>query len=209
MRLIIPAALIAATFAPLPTPFASAGAQQLSPGYSFLKAVEDRDGTKATSMLQTPGNTVVNAQRSSDGRTAMHLVIERRDPTWITFLLANQANPNIGDRNGDTPLMLATQLGYLEGMELLLKYGGKVDQPNRAGETPLIRAVQLRDSEAIRLLMKNGANPNITDHASGRSALEYAKLDRRANDLVSLLQPKADADEKTEAEGELDFSGIK
>ena len=207
MRLIIPAALVAAAFAPLPTPFASAEAQQVSPAYTFLKAVEDRDGTKATSMLQTPSNRVVNAQRSSDGKTAMHMVVERRDSTWITFLLANKADPNIGDRNGDTPLMLATQLGYLDGMELLLKYGGKGDESNRAGETPLIRAVQLRDSEAIRLLMKNGANPNITDHASGRSALDYAKLDRRSSDLVDLLQNKPAA--KAESEGELDFSGIK
>ncbi len=207
MRLIIPAALIAAVFAPLPAPFASAEAQQVSSAYTFLKAVEDRDGTKATSMLQAPGNTVVNAQRSSDGKTAMHMVVERRDSTWITFLLANKADPNIGDRNGDTPLMLATQLGYLDGMELLLKYGGKVDQANRAGETPLIRAVQLRDSEAIRLLMNKGANPNITDHASGRSALDYAKLDRRSSDLVALLEAKPDA--KPQSQGELDFSGIK
>lgn len=208
MRHIVIAALLASSFAVLPVPSQSVEAQQTSPSYAFLEAVKKADGEKVTSLLQVPGTNVVNAQQAGDGRTAMHMVVERRDVDWIKFLLAKKANPNIGDKNGDTPLMLATQLGYLDGMDTLLTYGGRVDEPNRAGETPLIRAVQLRDPEAVRLLMKYKANPDIADHVSGRSALDYATLDRRAGSILEMLQSPADtADEKQQ--GELDFSGIK
>ena len=208
MRHIIIASLFASSFAMLPMPNQAAQAQQqLSPSYSFLEAVKKRDGDKVTNLLQS-GSNIVNAQQSGDGRTAMHIVVERRDPVWIKFLLAKGANPNQGDKNGDTPLMLATQLSYLEGMETLLTYGGKVDEANRAGETPLIRAVQLRDAEAVRLLMKHGANPDITDHVSGRSARDYALQDGRSQAIVALLERKPQAQTRTE-QGDLDFSGIK
>lgn len=209
MRHIIIAALFASSFALLPMPGQIARAQQsVSPGYSFLKAVEERDGDKVTSLLQVPGTAVVNARKGDDGRTAMHLVVERRDLAWIKFLLGKGANPNIGDKNGDTPLMLATQLSYLDGMDTLLTYGGKVDETNRAGETPLIRAVQLRDPEAVRVLLKYGANPDITDNVSGRSARDYARLDGRAREILNLLEAKGEA-KPIQQQGDLDFSGIK
>ncbi|WP_420606672.1 ankyrin repeat domain-containing protein [Novosphingopyxis sp.] len=209
MRHIVIAALFASSFAVLPAPGDVASAQQsVSPGYTFLKAVEDRDGDKVTTALQVPGTNIVNARRADDGRTAMHLVVERRDSQWIKFLLANHADPNIGDRNGDTPLMLATQLGYLDGMDTLLTYGGKVDETNRAGETPLIRAVQLRDPETVRLLLKYGADPDIADHVSGRSARDYARQDGRAREILNLLEAKGET-KPARQQGELDFSGIK
>ncbi len=208
MRNRLIALIFAASIVMLPAPYQAAKAQRYSQGYTFLEAVKDRDGDKVTTILRVPGSNVVNSRQRDDGRTAMHLVVERRDSVWIRFLLGNDADPNIGDNNGDTPLMLATQLGYLEGMETLLTYGGKVDQTNRSGETPLIRAVQLRDTEAVRVLLKNGADPDITDNLTGRSARDYARRDGRAGGILALLEadPKAAA---AEPQGELDFSGIK
>ncbi|WP_197465464.1 ankyrin repeat domain-containing protein, partial [Erythrobacter sp. HI0063] len=64
---------------------------------------------------------------------------------------------------------IATQLGYIEGIEALLKAGVRVDQANSSGETPLISAIHRRDTAMIRILLKNGASPDRTDN-SGRSA---------------------------------------
>ena len=83
---------------------------QFSDSYNFLKAVRDRDGQKATDLLQKPGSTVVNSRDVSTGENALHVVVERRDTTWLSFLLGNGANPNLTDNARTTPLMLATQL---------------------------------------------------------------------------------------------------
>ena len=122
---------------------------------------------------------------------ALHIVVARRDNIWVGFLLQKGANPNIADKEGVTPLMLATQLRFVDGVRTLLAKKAKVDETNKQGETALIRAVQLRDSELVRLLLANGADPDRTDSLAGKSARDYATLDRRAASILAEIE-KAD-----------------
>lgn len=193
----------------------SAAAAQFSDSYNFLKAVRDEKGAEATKLIDEPGSgaVIINTRDDSTGEGALHIVVKRRDTTWIGFLLQKGANPNIADRNKITPLMLATQLNFAEGAEWLLRYKADVNQANRSGETALILAVQLRNAELTQLLLKNGADPDKTDTASGLSARDYAKRDGRANAMLALIEAN-DAAGKTKKttekkQGDLDFSGIK
>src|SRR5690606_26565543 len=155
---------------------APAAAQMYSDGFKFLKAVKDKDGDTAIKMLDQPGSTIVNARDITSGETGLHIAVARRDATWLSFLLGKGANPNIADKKGVTPLMLATQLGFVEGVDALASRGARIDVANDAGETPLISAVHRRDINMMRILLKAGANPDRTDN-SGRSARDYAQLD--------------------------------
>jgi ankyrin repeat protein len=143
---------------------------------------------------------IVNTRDRSTGRAALHIVVERKDKTWLTFLLQKGANPNIRDKEGLTPLMLATQLRFVDGVKILLTNDADVNETNRQGESALIRAVQLRDSELVRLLMANGADPDRPDTLAGLSAREYAKRDRRAASILAEIE-KADVDKKPETKG--------
>ncbi|QOT73256.1 ankyrin repeat domain-containing protein [Sphingobium fuliginis] len=164
------------------------GAQaQFSDNYNFLKAVKDADGQKVTDLIQKPGSTVINSRDVTTGDTALHLVVARRDNTWLTFLLAKGANPNLTDNNGNTPLMDAVQARFEEGVRSLLTYNAQVDKANGSGETPLIRAVQLRDVALVRLLVAQGANPDRRDTIAGMSARDYAERDARTPGLVEAL----------------------
>ena len=173
---------------------------QFSDSFNFLKAVKDRDGEEATKFLSRPGSVIVNTRDHSTGQTGLHIVIERRDSTWLAFLLQKGANPNIADKEGMTPLLLATQLRFVEGVRILLSKNAKVNDANRQGETALIRAVQLRDAEMVRLLLDNGADPDWTDTLAGKSARDYAKQDRRTASILAEIE-KADADKKPKTEG--------
>ena len=150
-------------------------AQQFSDGYTFLKAVKDRDGDVVTDALKKPGSTVVNARDIGSGQTALHIVTERRDPVWIRFLTGSGADPNIADKRGVTPLQVAASMGYAEGAELLLAAGANPNPTDRTGETPLIAAVHQNNLPLVRLLLAKGAKPDHADN-SGRTALDYAKL---------------------------------
>ncbi|MGV3769770.1 MAG: ankyrin repeat domain-containing protein, partial [Sphingobium phenoxybenzoativorans] len=112
---------------------------QFSDSYNFLKAVKDRDGDKATTALNKPGSTIVNTRDVTTGETALHIVIARRDVTWLGFLLGKGANPNLADNRGETPLLSAVQLRFIDGVRYLLGNGAQVDKPNDNGETALIR----------------------------------------------------------------------
>lgn len=150
-------------------------AQGFSEGYEFLKLVKDRDGTKVTDILDSPGQTIINTRDLTTGDTAVHIVAQRRDAVWIGFLTQRGANPNAANNAGVTPLMISANLGHIEGVEALLKAGAKVDVASGAGETPLIGAVHRRDVELVRLLLENGADPDRNDN-SGRSARDYVEL---------------------------------
>jgi ankyrin repeat protein len=72
--------------------------------------------------------------------------------------------------------MLASQLGYVEGIGILASKGARVDTANDAGETPLILAVHRRDIPMVKILLAGGANADRSDN-SGRTARDYAKLE--------------------------------
>ncbi|APL95799.1 hypothetical protein Sj15T_27990 [Sphingobium sp. TA15] len=179
------AALTLALLSPVAAPMVARA--QFSDNYNFLKAVKDADGQKVTDLIQKPGSTVINSRDVTTGDTALHLVIARRDNTWLTFLLAKGANPNLTDNNGNTPLMDAVQARFEEGARSLLTYNAQVDKANGSGETPLIRAVQLRDVGLVRLLVAQGANPDRRDTIAGMSARDYAQRDNRTPGLVEAL----------------------
>ncbi|MFA7602045.1 MAG: ankyrin repeat domain-containing protein [Novosphingobium sp.] len=163
---------------------------QFSAGYKFLEAVRKKDGNTVEAALNEPGSTIVNTRDTTTGQTALHIVTQRRDLTWMSYLIGKGANVNARDSRGVTPLQLASNLGFLEGIDLLVQSKARVDDPNDAGETPLIYAVHRRDIGMIRVLLKAGADPDRKDN-SGRSARDYAMLDGNNGPMMSEIEANA------------------
>ncbi len=158
-----------------------------SNGESFLTAVREVDGNKATELIDRQGSTVLS-YRGAKGETALNIVARRRDSTWLGFLISRGADPNVGDDRGETPLIIAARLGGDDGAAMLLGHGAGVDRANRLGETPLIAAVQARQPSLVRLLLENGANPDKKDTAAGYSARDYARRDSRSTELMKMIE---------------------
>jgi len=165
-----------------------------SEGYQFLKAVKERDGDTATKMLDEPGTQIVNTRDITTGENGLHIVAERRDTTWMRFLLQRGANPNVRDRNGTTPLQIAVRLGHIDGVEALIKGGADVDISDASGETPLMTAVHQRNVELVRTLLEEGADPDVNDN-TGRSARDHMM---RINSNTLLKREFEEADKKRE-----------
>lgn len=180
-RFLLLAAFAAAIAAPV-------AAQNYSDSFTFLKAVRERDGATADRILSNPSSVAVNARDSSSGETALHILVRGRDSAWLGFMLSRGARPDTGDREGNTPLILAAQLGWVEGAESLLARGANANLGNSRGETPLIFAVLRRDLPMVRLLISQRADPNQTDHVSGNSPIDYARQDSRAATILRELQ---------------------
>jgi len=161
---------------------------QYSASYNFLKAVRERDGAKVTEIVSNPSSTAINARDSGSGEGALHILVRGRDLGWLNFLLARGARADLQDNQGNTPLVVAAQIGWLEGAEALISRRANVNLPNSRGETPLILAVQRRDVAMVRLLMARGVDPNRTDSLAGFSALDYARRDLRSAQIVRLLE---------------------
>ena len=163
---------------------------QFSGSYNFLKSVKDADGEKATKAIDQPGTTIINT-RDDKGEGALDIVVKRRDATWLGFLLGKGAEPNIKDNDGNTPLIFATQLGWAEGVRILLIANANINLGNSRGETPLIFSIHNRDMVMARLLLANGANPRQADRIAGKSARDYAAEDPRAAAMLKVIDEVA------------------
>ena len=141
---------------------APASAQYVSAKSDFAKAIHARDGNKVIQLLNDNPPGLVDA-RDNDGNTPLIVTINRKDE-WASFLLGKGADPNLPGKGGDTPMIAAARVGYMEAIEWLLGVGAKVDTPNRMGETPLIVAVQQRQARAVRRLARFTGVPNQSPH---------------------------------------------
>ena len=158
-----------------------------SDGEAFVKAMKEGNANEAVKLVEKPGSTVVN-YRGDDGNAGLHYATRARNGNWVGFLLSRGADPNLGDKNGDTPLILSARMGFSEGAARLLMRRALVDKTNKLGETALIVAVQQRQAGIVKMLLEAGADPDKTDHASGYSAREYAKRDTRSPDIIKLIE---------------------
>lgn len=158
-----------------------------SDGEAFLNAIKDGDSNKALELVNQPGSRVAN-YRGYNGDTALHMVTRKRELDWVGFLLSRGADPNIGDSNGDTPIMIAASIGFEEAATQMLRRGARVDATNRRGETALTVAVQQRQPRVVELLLLAGANPDKADHVTGYSPRDYAKRDTRNPQLLKLIE---------------------
>ncbi|MBH0113930.1 ankyrin repeat domain-containing protein [Novosphingobium sp. YJ-S2-02] len=165
----------------------SASAQTgFSEGYKFLESVKKKEGAEVEqAIMESP--LIVNSRDVTSGETALHIIVARRDLTWLRFLVQKGANVNIADDHGTTPLQAAVNLGWRDGAEYLLENHARTNDSNDAGETPLIFAVHRHDTELVKALLQAGADPDRTDN-SGRSARDYALLDGANSQMVKTIE---------------------
>jgi len=114
----------------------------------------------------------VNA-RNKKGQTALHMLCSflfrgGSTPEFVPFvqmLLNSNADPNIPDGSGNTPLMLACVNLNLECVRSLLDKGVDINARNNDGSTALLKALYSPwgDCEnCARLLVSRGANISVS-----------------------------------------------
>ncbi|CAN0528437.1 unnamed protein product, partial [Ectocarpus sp. 8 AP-2014] len=88
----------------------------------------------ATLMKHGASGNLVNA----DGESPLHLAVRRDDVAAATALLVGGANPNLDSEGGAfPPLYLATIMGHLDVLKVLLQHGADVNRSRTAGVTLL------------------------------------------------------------------------
>ncbi|MGW0434721.1 ankyrin repeat domain-containing protein [Micromonospora sp. NPDC003197] len=109
-------------------------------------------------------------------------------PALLTVLRAG-ADPNAADRDGTTPLYLASVQNRPLMVRILLNAGADPNVESGHGEegTPLTGAAAWGHTDVVRELLAQGAEPNLReDHGRGLSPLDWA-IRGSHEETVSLL----------------------
>ncbi|MDR6404448.1 MULTISPECIES: ankyrin repeat domain-containing protein [Chryseobacterium] len=89
--------------------------------------------------------------KSQEG-TALAGLSVKYNKDLVEYILKKNANPNITDATGSTPLFWAVKFGNKELTELLLKYKADKTIKDSQGMTPFEYALQTNNKEIINLL---------------------------------------------------------
>jgi ankyrin repeat protein len=152
------------------------------------------DGANPNLQLKLlPPYRAVGADRGADtmlsiGTTPLIRAAKAGDVAAIRLLLARNADANLPQAGGITPVMAAAGLGstnidtrgslkteaeLLESLQVLIAAGGRIADTDRQGRTALHGAAFWGYDEIVRLLVKHGARLDVKD-ARGLTPLDHA-----------------------------------
>jgi len=128
-----------------------------------------------------------------DGTTALHWAVRANDLATTDLLLRAGAKVSAANREGTTPLMLATENGNGVMIQKLIKAGADPNVPlTKDGDTALMMAARSGKTDAIKVLLDNGAKVNTQETWGGTSALMWAISERHPAAAKMLIEHGAD-----------------
>ena len=109
--------------------------------------------------------------RGTVGKMLVHRAVANHNTDEIVRLIDDGEDVNEVEGAGGTPLHVAAVEGWIEGAELLLQLGAKINATNNAGDSPWHWAMYHKQEEMMDFLVKNGANKQqglvlVPDHVN-------------------------------------------
>ncbi|MCF7806301.1 MAG: ankyrin repeat domain-containing protein [Simkaniaceae bacterium] len=123
-------------------------------GETPLYVAAERDHLDLVRFLLSKGAKVNTKDR--DGNTVIHAAARKGGPIMEALIRAG-ADPDAMNKDGRTPLSLATGVGHLDSVNLLLSKGAKVNTKDRDGNTAL-HVVVSRGGPIMEALIRAGAD---------------------------------------------------
>lgn len=98
----------------------------------------------------------------------------RGDAAQVTVLLSSGANVEARDRDGRTPLLLATHGNHVEVARLLIAAGADVNAKDSMSDTPFLYAGAEGRNEILKMTLQAGADLASTNRYGGTALIPAA-----------------------------------
>ena len=122
--------------------------------------------------------------------------VDSQDVLRVTQLLLEQGvDVNALDEKHETPLHVASSIGHLENIRVLLDHGAKADAENVDGQIPLhlvSRDANEENADVTRLLLRLGTDVNTRDSKEQATPLHFASFRGHFEIALALLDNGAD-----------------
>lgn len=181
IRLVIVACLLG-----VPMISMSAHADDHGPSTIETALLHDFDVSKDIEPVDHPAKLLTLKPRSIPGYEELQSAFWSGGPNAPAALLANGADPNAPNEDGEPILHYAVWLNQYEKLEDLLRAGADPNLPDKDGETPLGRAIWGGHERTVALLLDYGADP-LRKRKDGITELAYARQLGK-DKLVALME---------------------
>lgn len=103
------------------------------------------------------------AKVDAENGAALRQALLFEDDDMTDLLLKAGAAAGLAGDEGERPLHLAAQEGFVHGVRALLGHGADIEARNIDGETALLVAVRMRRYDVVALLIERGADASSRD----------------------------------------------
>ena len=152
----------------------------------FALAIENYAGAKRLLELGANPNRRIAIDQNKGSLFAF--VVMSNNSTLTELMLQFKANQNVVD-GADTPLMIAVR--HRPSLEVLLKYGAKVNYDDGYGRTAATTAAALGELDSVKLFLDAGLNVELDSLALTLQGRRYREdLEPRRLELLDILKAK-------------------
>uniref|UniRef100_UPI003AAB4BB1 ankyrin repeat and EF-hand domain containing 1a n=1 Tax=Centroberyx gerrardi TaxID=166262 RepID=UPI003AAB4BB1 len=138
------------------------GRLQVLQVYRLLQYVHDGDTVQIEKMVKLGVENLINLTEPQDGTGVLHLAAAANNQDLVSFLLSQGAQPNIQDKRGRTPVMLAAELGHDEMVALLAQNHANLRLLDAEGKGVLFYCIYptKRHARCLQVALKCQADVN-------------------------------------------------
>ena len=120
----------------------------------------------------------------------LHIAAKSNHEKILKMLLALKANPNVQNKENDTPLHFSTRHNQFNNTEELIKIGANLKIGNMKGETPIFEACRIGNPQLVRLLYNSGSNHYDTNNEGDNLinvCIKHCKPSKEKVEIVRFL----------------------
>ncbi|XP_056125405.1 ankyrin repeat and EF-hand domain-containing protein 1a isoform X2 [Rhinichthys klamathensis goyatoka] len=130
--------------------------------YRLLQCVQDGEKPYIEKLISMGVDDLINLTEPCEGYGVLHLVSVANNPDMLEFLVAQGARPDVQDRRGRTPLMLAAELGYDGIVSLLAKKNADMKLVDKDGKGLLFYCIHptKRHMRCLQVALKGNIDVN-------------------------------------------------
>ncbi|XP_040920403.1 ankyrin repeat and EF-hand domain-containing protein 1a [Toxotes jaculatrix] len=130
--------------------------------YRLLQCVHEGDKLQIEKMVNLGVENLINLTEPQDGKGVLHVATSANNQDLVSFLLSQGAHPNIQDKKGCTPVMLAAELGNDAIVALLAKSHADLRLQDAEGKGVLFYCIYptKRHARCLQVALKCQADAN-------------------------------------------------
>nr|XP_055042738.1 ankyrin repeat and EF-hand domain-containing protein 1a isoform X1 [Misgurnus anguillicaudatus]XP_055042739.1 ankyrin repeat and EF-hand domain-containing protein 1a isoform X1 [Misgurnus anguillicaudatus]XP_055042740.1 ankyrin repeat and EF-hand domain-containing protein 1a isoform X1 [Misgurnus anguillicaudatus]XP_055042741.1 ankyrin repeat and EF-hand domain-containing protein 1a isoform X1 [Misgurnus anguillicaudatus] len=172
--------------------------------YRLLQSVREADKPYIEKLISMGVDGLINLTEPREGNGVLHLASVANNQDLLEFLMAHGASPNVQDRRGRTPLMLAAELGYDGIVSLLAKKNANMTLVDNEGKGLLFYCIHptKRHMRCLQVaLMGNADANNVSETGMPVFLLACEQAQDCEEMCLSILESGADPNASNQVTG--------